>query len=61
MTVGSLVFGFIMGTITGVFPLEVQQEISVPLDLQHGMQDSPGVVAENSGFFLSLVGTQGSS
>ena len=42
-------------------PLAVQREISVPLDLHHGMQDCPGVVARKLGFSLSFVGTQGSS
>ena len=39
-------------------PFEVEQELSVPLDLQHGMQDSTGVLSRKSGFSSSLVGTQ---
>ena len=41
-------------------PLELQRKISVPLDLQHGMKECPGVLVRKSGFFSSLVGTQGS-
>ena len=41
-------------------PFEVQQEINVPMDLQHGMQDCLGVVARKLGFSSSLVGTHGS-
>ena len=39
-------------------PFEVQQEINVPMDLQHGMQDSTGVLSWKSRLHLSLVGTQ---
>ena len=35
-------------------PFEVQQEISV----QHGMQDSTGVLSRKLGLYLSLVSTQ---
>ena len=37
----------------------MQEEISVPFYLHHGMQDCTGVVGK-SGFTSSLVGTQGS-
>ena len=39
-------------------PFEEQQEISVPMDFQHGMQDSTGVLSRKSGFSSSLVDTQ---
>ena len=39
-------------------PFEVQQKISVPMDLQHGMQDSTGVLSQKLGLYLSLVGIQ---
>lgn len=35
-------------------PLGVQREISVPLDLQHGMQDCTGIVAWKLRFLLEL-------
>ena len=39
-------------------PFEVQQEISVPMDLKHGMQDSTGVLSRKLGLYFSLVSTQ---
>ena len=39
-------------------PFEVQQEISVSMDFQHGMQDSTGVLSRKLGLYLSLVSTQ---
>ena len=39
-------------------PFEVEQEINVPMDFQHGMQDHTGVVVRKPGFSSSLLGTQ---
>ena len=39
-------------------PFAMQREISCPLDLHHGMQDFPGVMARKLWFSSCLVGTQ---